>query len=540
MKNLVGRWRASPTCASCICLLSTVALTVALSPLRVEAAEFSTGGPLTVRWDNTVKYSSMLRVRGQKESLTSNINADDGDRNFDRGFVSNRVDLLSELDLAYEKVGMRVSGAGWYDAAYAGKNDNNSAATVNQVSAGPQGFANGAKGLHKARFDLLDAFAYGKTEIADAPLTVRAGRHTLLWGESLFMASNGVAFGQAPIDIAKALSVPNTQAKELFLPVGQISGQLQLTEALSLESFVQFEWRKNRLPAAGSYFSDIDILDAGGERLLAGPFGVPNFAHGRDQKADNLGQFGAALRYRADALDTDFGFYALNYHDKYPQVYLRPQGLEGFPQIGAYRLVYGEDIQMYGASASTSVGDWNVAGEMSYRRNTPLNSAPQIDLFGNADNRSNALFARGDTLHAQMSGIYMLPKTTLWDGGQFLGEIGAHRLVRFTKNEAAFDTSRDHHALGARMVFEPSYFQVAPGLDLTAPVGVGYNFLGRSPVDPKFNGGAHRGGDISLGVQFTYQNTWKGGVSYTHYFGAEATQTLVDRDFVALSVRRTF
>lgn len=504
------------------------------------AFEFTTGGPLTIRWDNTIKLSSAVRVRDQKDSLIADINSDDGNRNFDPGFISNRVDLLSELDVAYGNVGMRVSGAAWYDAAYSGKNDNDSPATVNQESAGPQGFADGTKDLHKANIDLLDAFAYARTEVAGAPLRVRAGRHTLLWGESLFMAGNGIAFGQAPIDVVKALGVPNTQAKELFLPVTQLSGQLQVTDTLSVESFVQFEWRKNRLPAAGSYFSDTDILDKGGERLLLGPFGVPHLARGGDQEADNLGQMGIAVRYRHDELDTDFGLYALNYHEKYPQIYLQPQGLAGFPRVGSYSLVFGENIQMYGASASTSIGDWNVAAEVSYRRNTPLNSTPQVNLAG-ADNGSDALFARGDTLHAQVSGIYTLPPTAFWDGGQFLGEIGGHRLVRFTHNEAAFDPERDRKALGTRLVLEPAYYQVIPGLDITVPVGVGYNFLGQSPVDPKFNGGgAHRGGDVTLGVQFTYQNTWRGGVSYTHFFGSADTQTLLDRDFISLSVRRTF
>ena len=35
--------------------------------------------------------------------------------NFDKGLISNRVDILSAFDLSYKrKYGFRVSGAAWY------------------------------------------------------------------------------------------------------------------------------------------------------------------------------------------------------------------------------------------------------------------------------------------------------------------------------------------------------------------------------------------------------------------------------------------
>src|SRR6202008_5001060 len=50
---------------------------------------------------------------------------DDADYGFGTGVVSNRFDLLSELDVAWkQKFGFRVSGAGWWDLAY--RNDTDS------------------------------------------------------------------------------------------------------------------------------------------------------------------------------------------------------------------------------------------------------------------------------------------------------------------------------------------------------------------------------------------------------------------------------
>jgi len=68
--------------------------------------------------------------------------------------------------------------------------------------------------------------------------------------------------------------VPGSTTKEILMPVGQLSGQVQLSSALTLMGYYQYEWERTRLPAAGSYFSAVDFLDAGGERLRVAP-GVP-------------------------------------------------------------------------------------------------------------------------------------------------------------------------------------------------------------------------------------------------------------------------
>src|SRR3546814_563259 len=153
--------------------------------------------------------------------------------------------------------------------------------------------------------ELLDAFVFGRTDIADMPLTARLGRHTVVYGESLFFGSNGIAGGQAPVDAIKALSVPNTQFKELLMPVNQLSGQLQVSSNITFGAYYQFEWRKTRIPPAGSYFSTLDILDGGGERFLLAP-GAPAtaFFRGSDIKGSNSGHYGAQIRFRFPGGDT--------------------------------------------------------------------------------------------------------------------------------------------------------------------------------------------------------------------------------------------
>ena len=83
----------------------------------VKAVEISTDNTdLSIRWDNTVKYSAGFRVKNRSDTLVADPNQDDGDRNFKWGLVSNRLDLLSEFDLTCKNdLGFRTSGAGWYD-----------------------------------------------------------------------------------------------------------------------------------------------------------------------------------------------------------------------------------------------------------------------------------------------------------------------------------------------------------------------------------------------------------------------------------------
>jgi hypothetical protein len=126
------------------------------------AIELQTGNPdLELRWDNTIKYSAAWRVKEQSAGLTglpAAINQDDGDRNYDKGLVSNRLDLLTEFDAVYaRRYGVRLSGAGWYDQVYQSSNDN-PGLSQNQTSVPYNEFTAATKRLHGRKVDLLDAF----------------------------------------------------------------------------------------------------------------------------------------------------------------------------------------------------------------------------------------------------------------------------------------------------------------------------------------------------------------------------------------------
>src|SRR5262249_37077986 len=121
------------------------------SAMTASAFDIDTGNPdVKLRWDNTIKYSLGARVKSPDPALTStpNPNFDDGDRNFGKGLVSNRLDVLSEADLSYRSVGARVSAAGWYDDVYHHSTDNDSPLTYNPVSVPNDRFTDATKKLH--------------------------------------------------------------------------------------------------------------------------------------------------------------------------------------------------------------------------------------------------------------------------------------------------------------------------------------------------------------------------------------------------------
>lgn len=527
-----------------------------------QAFQISTGNPdVQMTWNNTVKYSAGWRVNGADAAVADNsigpqANTNDGDLNFGRGLISSRLDLLSEFDFRYRRnYGFRVSGAAWHDEVYHRSNDNPGAlggALVNQRSAPYDKFTRATRKLHGQKAEFLDSFVYGNFALGDKSLNVKAGRFTQLYGESLFFGSNAIAGAQTPLDLARALSVPNSQFKEVARPVGQLSAQLQINPNVSLGAYYQVEWRKSRLPAAGSYFSFADFVDEGGETVILGPGQV--VYRGADIEPRNSGQGGLQLRFKSG--NAEYGLYAAQWHDKMPQFYLRP-GVNVQPgSIGDYVQVFGENIRAVGASVSTLLGEANVAAELSVRDNMPLvASGNTVILPGDtrADGNRHAAYPVGRTLHLNLSMINVLGAGPLWDGASFVGEFAYNRRLTITDNASQLDPSATRDAGAVQFVFTPEYFQVMPGLDLQVPIGMSYGIFGRSSVNGALFPPEH-GGNFSIGVKGDYQRTWQASLNYTHYFGPAGSvikyDTAVpelsyrnfhrDRDFISLSIQRSF
>jgi hypothetical protein len=533
---------------------------VILTAGSASAGQIETDIPdLKLRWDNTVKYSSAYRLKNADSGLLGNPNLSDGDTNFrKRGIVSNRADLLSELEASYQQFGVRLSGAAWYDTVYNRHNDNNTAgafgpgtSAVNTADpSNPTGFGSYTRRVHGRNAELLDALVSSRFDVDGRQATLRLGQHSVIWGESLFFGDNAIAGAMSPIDQAKALSVPNLRFQEILRPVPQASGQIQLTDELTAYAIYQFGWRPNRTQGAGSYFSPIDF-QAGGDLVY-----TPNGAFRRSETRDgkNTGQGGVALRFRGE--DTDYGLYALRFNSKTSQTVTNPV-------TGRFYEAYHNGINTFGASANRSVGLFNYAIEASMRSNQDLLSPNAYDLG------SGARYAVGRTMHVNVSAFGSnLGNSPLWDDASLIGEVAFNHVLKVTENAdtlsgcqpvgfpgSVCQPNGSRNSLRFQMLFEPVYYQALPGVDLRLPIGFSYqpkgsrNMVGLAPMPE--NGGA-----INVGVKASYLDTWQMGLNLTHYFGGADVlfspvgrsgtqawgykQYFKDRDFVSLNISRTF
>lgn len=535
------------------------------------AFEIPTGNEdVELRWDNTLRYTLSQRVKGQNKDFINSPGMDDGDRNFDVGIVSNRLDILTETDLIYKKdFGVRFSGALWYDQAYHDHLDNTSPKTSNHIengvptvgytsyadrySAGPSG-------------ELLDAFTFAKFTIADIPLNIKVGRHTVYWGES--MLSNGgnhsISYGQSPVDIGKAFAQPGVEIKELFRPRNQVSVQVQPIPELVIAGQYYLQWEPNRLPDPGTYLSFSDFLGNGSETLIVGPF--PRAVNLGDIEPHQAHDWGISARWSPSWLNGTTGVYYRNFSDVNGQPHFNvvdyqapgaPTGVLARNVPSGYHFVYPSDIKLYGISLAKQIAGISIGSEVSYRTNMPLwSEAVNIRPGGSLPSAGETFGTRGDTWHALVNFLYSFPKCILFDSASGLAEFTWNRWQKVTQREDLFKgragyTGRDRVSkdyFGGAVNFSPTWFQVMAGVDLSMPMSVSMGLSGNSAVT---SGGNEGTGSYGFGFSADIIQRYKAELKYSGFFGDYdkipsglslngSTVALKDRDMVTLTLKTTF
>lgn len=510
---------------------------------QAQAFQFSAPEDWSVRWDNTVKLSTKYRTTDADRALADVPNQNAGDENFrSKGVFSRRVDVLSEFDAVYRRdFGLRLSAAAWYD------HDLNRS-TDAQVFTGQMPnneVIPGTRNLGGRKAEMLDWFLFGGTRLDNGmKATGRLGQHALQWGETLFFGDNGIARAQGPLDIDKLLASPGALFKEFIRPVPQVSAQLQLSAGLSVAGYYQFRYEADRLPPAGSYFSNGN--NTWGPALPQ--YGADTLPVGADRRPKDSGQFGLQMKW--NVAETDLGLYYARFHDKDGQIraYLAPAGSE-------YYWRFANDVRTVGLSASRSLGDYNLAGEVSFRDNMPLRATqafwgPIAGFVIPGSPAQEPSVPRGKTAHANFSWLASLGPNVLSQESSFLGELAWNRVLSRNDPFGLVDRAVTRDATAMRLSYTPTYRQALPGLDLSVPFGVGYVLRGFSAITA-WN--AEDTGDLSLGLDGTYLGDWNFSLKYTKYIGKSIPfidpnagfsygvgHPLGDRDFVSLAIRRTF
>lgn len=609
--------------------VSVAALVAA--PQLVHAFELARGEDWAVTLDTTVTAGIAKRVQAPADDLIGkvvfnpliaqvgnaaqreapgrwSVNSDDADRIYDDGdIISRALKITSELGIESEYGGAFVRASYFYDAAYDGRSHLSREARDQLVS----------------EFDLLDAFVYTDFDLADRPVQARFGRQVSSWGESTFI-QNGINVTNA-VDLSK-LRVAGAELKEALLPVNMLAGSIELDEHWSIEAQYLLEFEQVEIDPVGSYFSANDFAGAGGRYVMVG-FGLapqpvinPDLyypvCHGTaasddpvvaanpalraagcaaalprlaDSFARDDGQFGVAVRYVADALNsTEFGLYALNYHSRLPIISGRAVTSTA-ANSAALQIEYPEDIRLYGASFNTTLDRPGIAlqGEVSYRDNAPLQIDDVEILFAALSPLNPAIPAPVNRFRSQLGQLRPgeeIPGYERHEVGQwqmtaskvFGAAFGADQWVLVTEagGTKVFDlppadvlryqgdgtdtgggadvlgggarnpiTQVDGFATpyswGYRALLRADYGN-AFGLPVTLVPRIAYNHdvNGTSPGP----GGNFLEGRRALttGIEASYLNRWSMDLAYTRFSGAGALNTLHDRDFVALSLRYAF
>jgi hypothetical protein len=549
------------SCSALVMVVSAVGMLLVAVPRSACALNLydgtSVGNNLEINLNTTISYTPIFRVSNPSSRLTSpaNANGSEGDIDFAHGLVSNEFEILPILDIRDGDYGAHFSGEAYLNTSYLGTNQNNQPSTINPFSiAKSTDFTSAVRNVEGLNARVLDAFAYGSHHFgADdgQTITLKVGRQTLLWGQSLFLSNNGIAAGMAPFDIITSNNTPNAQTQQKIEPVGQIVLTYQINPFVTLQGYYQFQWAHDFFQGVGAFFSSSDILDAGGQRLIEKlPAGAAPGAYlfrtkDRTPPRDN-GQFGASVQLTLG--NYDLGFYSLRYDAKTPNVYLHPAAAmltaNGI-SLGTYNLVYPRDIWIEGTSLSTNVGPANVAGEISFRQHMPLVTGAIVPtpLTNNAN--GNPAYPTGTTMAGQLSAVYSSPGIPLDPGGVSIsGEVGFNHVLGVTANKAAVTDSPHRSSTAAQFqaVVTPTYLDVLPYLQINFPIGLAYTFYGRSEIDSTEN---HGTGSVNFGVSATYNQSWVAAVTYSDNIGApnhllSGEPAVADRNYVLLNFQHSF
>ncbi len=288
-------------------------------------------------------------------------NGDLGNLSFDPGEAfSTQFVGLHELDINYGDVGFFARGFYFYDFELS-DSDRDWANPITGVTVDPCRDPEARDELCRdAR--MLDFFVYYDFYLGDMPVTVRLGDQVVSWGESTFI-QHGINTTN-PVDVTRARA-PGSELKEVFIPVGMLYGSIGLTDTLSFEGYIQYEYERSLLPVAGSYFATNDFAGEGGSfnNIQLGFTGNPDIdadtlvtqlnglgsalragaispelagqaylayptkvavrapSDAAHDEASDSGQYGLKFTWYSPELnETEFGFYHINYHSQRPLV----------------------------------------------------------------------------------------------------------------------------------------------------------------------------------------------------------------------------
>lgn len=498
-----------------------------------------------VHWDNTVQYNLGVRVEDRDERISNNPAFHESDMKFaDRGdIVTNRFNVLSELDVIFRNdYGFRISGSAWHDFAYDDDVEFDPAIMPAGTSYSGNKYDSYTKRYYRSGGQLLDAFLFA----FHGNHSLRVGRLTQFWGNAMIFGAQGINYSQNAADNIKGAASPGTEAKELAIPRAQILYETQLTENLGLTAQYFLEFQPNRNPEGGTYLGAAGMLWYGPDRMLGG------LPRGRDYEPDDVNNnFGLKLAWTPSWMDGTLGFYFRRFDEVQPWAPMASFDANG--NMTDYHLSHAEDVTLVGLSLDKQIGSLSTGFELSWRKDTALNSAMNMTGPGREG-------ARGDTLNFIANIVSGLTPSAFYDTGTAFFELAYTRKLKVTENEDLYngedyagcptgnkwDGCSTDNAVAVAANFTPQWLQVYPGVDLSMPLFVQYGVYGNAA---SLNGGVAQGALVyTAGLSTTIRQTYKATLQYNgysfrakdNYASGNGAYMWNDRNWVSLTMSTTF
>ncbi|MGB1197496.1 MAG: DUF1302 domain-containing protein [Thalassotalea sp.] len=327
------------------------------------------------------------------------------------------------------------------------------------------------------------------------------------------------------------------------------------------------------------------------------------------------GQYGLRLSwYLPELNESEISLYYVNYHSRRPffsgktanfsaaaigadLAYLAGNQIteDNYHNLGSFSqvlLAYPEDIKMTALSFNTTVADFAVSGEVSYRQDEPLQiddvellfaampqqlAHPDSVLFGErgyldgvsqmdvvAPGQTAQGYILSDTVQAQMTftrfwgpsfGASQL--TTLLEvGGININDMPDQDVLRLNgpgtdrnggiagkeglevglQGGVESNPFPDEFAWGYRFVAKLDYANVISGINMSPKFIFSHDVSGITP-DPIFLFVEDRK-SFSAGITFDYQSKWSADITYNSFWGGVGTTNkMEDRDYVSFNVK---
>ena len=522
-------------------------------------------------------------------------------------------------------------------------NGNNNPSQPSQSYPNDSHFGSDAQDISGQDAKILDAYLYGDWDVAEMPLSAKVGKQVFNWGEALFVrdginASNPVdaAAFRLPGAEVKEVLIP-TEALSFNLGVTDdlsVEAYYQWAWSETVQDPVGTYYSGDDLFAPGGNYSynnfagtplgqptgalggatplqfyadNIALVQSlgftGDTFIYPGNDASNQFARvvniGDDIEARDSGQWGANVKYIVEELNsTEFGLYFLNYHTKEPVINSDSGGYTAIVDDGSLGALYAplatidflgaingqreyiEDVQLYGFSFSTTVGDVSFFGELAYRPNMPIGIAASDDMLGDivaqaagvvdggTANVADQSFALGGTVNnykrVEMFN-YSMGSIQNWgprlgfdslfsvgeiagvsyrgDSLQYMAYDGSNRYFAGSQNAEYLDTDngRDNqinrNAYSYTLVAAGTWNDVFSGVNLTPNVAWKHDFEGNSHQAGSYVEGTKA---YTVGLSADYQSTLEAEIAYTDFFGAGNDNGLRDRDNIGVNVKYSF